>query len=409
VTKDKPKIALLVSDTNPGGTATSTDLLVRNIDRGKYKVVVVVCGPGPVGERIGKNADEFHNLGVGSWPHVRRLKKGCLRANPFGWLALMVWILRCAWRVSFWLRKEQIDLIHTNTSHFNLVAGIAGRLTGVPSIWHIRVPQSMPLRRGGPFLVEGYLAAALATKFIANSCYTAGTFHHTWKRKTVIAWNAVDVAAINSNQREGQLRKMAGASGGERLVGVTGLISHRKGMDRFIEMAAKLAKSRDDVRFVIVGGAHGEASTQCYHELVRLAEELGVSGKLHFAGDIDDASYYVGDMDAFFMCSRPGTESFGLVVIEAMAAAVPVVAFANDAIPEIIEDGETGYLVPEGDTAAAAGRISQILDDSKLAGKLKEAGEQKVLKNFDVPVLISNIEKLYAEVLQRPRRDWRNK
>jgi glycosyltransferase involved in cell wall biosynthesis len=312
----------------------------------------------------------------------------------------MVWILRCSWRVFLWLRKEQIVLIHTNTSHFNLIAGIAGRLAHVPSIWHIRVPQVMPLRRGGPFLVEGYLAALLATKFIANSHYTASTFHHTWKRKTVIIWNAVDAAAISLNHRKGQIRKMAGILDSEKLVGVTGMIAHRKGMDRFIEMAAKVAESRDDVKFVIIGGALGEIGLKCRDELVMLAEKLGISEKLHFTGNIEDASYYTGDMDVFFMCSRPGTETFGLVVIEAMAAEVPVVAFANDAIPEIIEDGKTGFLVPEGDTVAATKRILQILDDPKLAGELKKAGKEKVLKNFDTPILISNIEKLYAEVLQ---------
>lgn len=192
---------------------------------------------------------------------------------------------------------------------------------------------------------------------------------------------------------------MVGVLDSEKLVGVTGLISHRKGMDRFIEMAAKLAESRDDVKFVIVGGAHGEASTKCYDDLVRLAEKLGIAGKLHFTGDIDDAPYYMGDMDAFFMCSRPGTETFGLVVIEAMAAGVPVAAFANDAMPEIIEDGKTGFLVPEGDTAAAE-RISQILDDPKLAAKFKKAGQERVFKNFDIPILVDNIEKLYADVLQ---------
>ena len=361
--------------------------------------MVVVCGPGPVGEQIGRNADEFHNLGVGSWSPVRKLKNGQLRANPLAWLALIVWILRCSWRVFVWLRKEQIDLIHANTSHFNLIAGIAGRFARVPSIWHIREPQHKPWRRGGPFLVEGYLAALLATRFIANSYFTASTFHHTWKRKKVVAWNAVDVSAISSNQRKGKLREMVGVLDSEKLVGVTGLISHRKGMDRFIEMAAKLAESRDDVKFVIVGGAHGEASTKCYDDLVRLAEKLGIAGKLHFTGDIDDAPYYMGDMDAFFMCSRPGTETFGLVVIEAMAAGVPVAAFANDAMPEIIEDGKTGFLVPEGDTAAAE-RISQILDDPKLAAKFKKAGQERVFKNFDIPILVDNIEKLYADVLQ---------
>ena len=72
-------------------------------------------------------------------------------------------------------------------------------------------------------------------------------------------------------------------------------------------------------------------------------------------------------MDTFFMCSLKGTEPFGLVVTEAMAAGVPVVAFANDAMPEIIEDGKTGFLVPEGDTDSAAERVLRILEDDNAA------------------------------------------
>ena len=398
--RDKPKIAMFVNDTNPGGSAELASLLVKNIDREKYKVVVVVCCPGPVGEQIGRNADEYHNLKTCSFPYLRKFKNGKYHEDIFAWPALIAWLVRSTWRLFFWLRRNRIDLIHSHLVYWNLIGSVAARIAGIPSICHIHGPPHFSWKRGGTLVGGGYLDAWLAARFVAVSHFTASTFHRCWKKKTVVIWNAVDTKSIAANQERGKLREMSKVSDAEMLVGVAGVIVPRKGMERFVEMACKLARERDDVKFVIVGDPWGKMGKSIMSDLMKSAETGGISEKLYFTGRLENASFYMSDMDAFFMCSRPGTETFGLVVIEAMAAGVPVVAFANDAMPEIIEEGKTGFLVPEGDTTAAAERISQILDDPKLAAKFKKAGQERVFKNFDIPILIDNIEKLYADVLQ---------
>jgi glycosyltransferase involved in cell wall biosynthesis len=403
----RPKIAFLVSDTDGGGTATSTSLLVKNIDRDKFRVVVVACGPGPKAAKIGAVADEYHNLNIGSYPPLRKIINGKEQEDLLARVHLIVWLIRCVWRLTKWLKKEKIDLIHTNSVEFNLIAGIAGRLTGVPSVWHIRSPQKMAWRRGGPFLVEGYLAAWLATKVIANSYFTAKACHKSWERKIVVVWNAINVEDIIAHQCSGRLREIANVAADKKIVGLSGHIEHRKGIDRFIAMAAQLAQKRDDVRFVVIGGdvAQKNISQAVKAELLRQAEDLGIIDKLCFAGHLDNAPYYLGDMDAFFMCSLPGTETFGLVVIEAMAAGVPVVAFNNDAMGEIIIDGETGYLVPEGEVDLAAERISSILDDKVLANDLKKAGLNRVRTYFEISRLINSTQELYYEILLTKNRN----
>lgn len=398
---NKLKIAFLVSDTDGGGTATSTSLLVRNINRDKFYVVVVACGPGSEASKIGGYADEYHNLKIGSYPNLRKPKDDKVREDYLARFHLIVWLTRCIWELNKWLRKEKIDLIHTNSVQFNLIAGIAGRLAGVPSVWHIRSPQNMAWRRGGPFLVEGYLASWLATRFIANSHFTARACHKSWKKKTVVMWNAITVERIIENQLPGKLREIANVSEDEKVVGLLGLIEHRKGIDRFIKMAAKLAQNRDDVRFIIVGGEVGqkEISQVVKAELLNLAEKLGIIEKLCFTGHIDNAPYYIGDMDVFFMCSQPGTETFGLVVIEAMAANVPVVAFNNDAMSEIIIDGETGFLVPDGEIELATQHISNILSDKLLAQRIKKEALNRVKTYFDIHLLINSVQKLYCDII----------
>jgi len=399
-TKSKPKIAFLVSDTDIGGIKTSVSLLLKNIDRSKFHVVVIACGSGPIVPSIANYADEYYNLETGNYPQLRRIKNGKLQEDFIARFRLIKWLTTSIWKLSRLLRKEKIELIHTNSLQFSLIAGVAGRLAKVPSVWHIRAPKNMAWRRGGPFFVEGYLASWLATIFIANSYFTASGFHKSWKKKTVVIWNAIDVEDIITNQRHGRLREIANVPENKKLVGLIGLIEHRKGIDRFVEMAAKLSKKRKNVRFVVIGGdvVQQKISQEVKADLIKLAEKLGVSERLCFTGNIDNASYYLGDMDTFFMCSRPGTETFGLVVIEAMAAGVPVVAFDNDAMSEIIIDNETGYLVPEGDIDLATERISSILDNNILANDMKEAGSDRVRTDFDIPVLINNIQKLYWRV-----------
>lgn len=400
MSKDRAKIAMFISDINAGGTGALINLLVKNLDREKFQIIVVACGPGPVAEQIGKNGDEYHNLRTGSIPCLLKFKEGKLYENIFAWPRMIVWMLKSTWKLFLWLRKNKIDIIHSHLISYHLIAGLAGRMAGVPSIWHMHGPSNLSWRRGGPLLAGGYLDTWLATCFMAVSHFTASTFHPSWKKKTVVIWNAIDAKAVASNQRNGELRKMTNTSSEEKLIGVVAIIQPRKGLDRFIETAAKVAQKRNDVKFVIIGEIWHEMGKKILSDLSAMAEKSGIKEKVCFIRGLKNASYYMSDMDVFFMCSIPKTETFGLVVIEAMAAGVPAVAFANDAMPEIIEEGKTGFMVPDGDTTLAAERILRVLDNPQLAGKFKETARNRVYSNFDVPILVKKIEALYTEMLQ---------
>jgi glycosyltransferase involved in cell wall biosynthesis len=395
----KLRIVLFVSDTNAGGVAAIQRLLVEGISREKFHIIVVACGPGPVAKDLMEHADEYYNLGVGSFPLLRKLRKGKAGEDVWGWLKLTVWLFRCVWRLWRWLRKSNVDIIHSHIVHYNLIAGIAGRLAGVPSVWHIHGSQNRSWRRGGPFLVEGYLASWLASKFIAVSHYTAETFHHSWKRKATVLWNGIDIDGIAFSQKRGRLREMAGVLDHEKLVGVIGLIEYRKGMDRFIQVAAKVAQYYEDVKFIIIGSPINEMGEKFLIQLKHSAANYGIADKVCFAGRVENASCCVGDLDVFFMCSRPGAEALPTVVLEAMSGKVCVVGFSNFSMPEIIEEGKTGFLVAEGDVEGAADKILEILDNEQLANSFKDAAFDRVKEKFDLPVWVEGIEKLYMEIL----------
>lgn len=398
--KDKPKIAIFVSDTNSGGIETIVQLLVKEIDRRKYQVIVVACGSGPVAERLGRYADKYHNLKTGSMPNLTKFRNGRYHTDILAIPVLLLWLVKSIWRMASWLRRNKIDLVHSHISAFSLIGGIAGKITGVPLIWHIHCPQSQRWSRGGALLANGYLGSWLATQFIANSDFTTTQIHHSWRKKTTVVLNCTDVNFVASNQQKGRLREMAGVPEIEKLVGIIALVSVRKGLPRFIEMAAKVTQKRQGVKFVIIAGVFNEMSGKILSDLITMSHDLGLDEKLCFVRNLENASTYMGDMDAFFMCSMKGTEPFGLVVTEAMSAGVPVVAFANDAMPEIIEDGKTGFLVPDGDTDAAADQILSILDDDHLSSRIAQAARKRAYEYFDIPVFVRNIENVYQEILQ---------
>ncbi|GEM_PF-1898728 len=401
MTKNKLKIAMFISDTNAGGLETLITMLAKNIDREKFQVVVVTCGPGPVATRISKYGDEYHNLETGSFPRISKFRNDVYYTDIFAIPTLVLWMIKTTWRMYFWLRKNKIDLIHSHLAAFSLMAGIAGRIAGIPLIWHLHCPPKVRWSRGGPLLTGGYLASWVTTRFIAISRFIADQTHRSWKKKIVTVLNASDVKMLACKQYRGRLRKMANISQNEKLVGIVAVVSPRKGLPRFIEMAGEIANKRDDMKFVVIGAVDTEMGEKIFSDLAAMTEKLGISDKVRFIKNLESAANYLGDMDAFFMCSLPGTEPFGLVVTEAMAAGVPVVSFANDAMPEIIEDGKTGFLVPEGDTALAGERILQILNDDNLAAQIAEAAREKTYEKFDCPIFVNNIEKVYMEVSQK--------
>lgn len=394
-------IAYFLSDINSGGVNTVQAVIVKGIDRRRFKAVVVVCGSGVIGAELAGYADEFYNLNVGSFPKVRKLVKGKVVSDNLAWLKLIIWICRSFLAFKKWLKIHKPDIIHSHIIHYNFISGLCGKLSGIPSVWHIHNSQRQTFRRGGPFLVEGYLASKLASCFIAVSRYTAETFHSSWSSKTKVVYNRIDTNNILSNQQKGRLRKLAKANDNDKLVGVVGIVQYRKGFDRFVEAAGITAKKMNNVKFVIVGPANSTEGERILEQLKERVKQLGIQDRFTFAGGVENACYCVGDMDVFFMCSRPDAEALPMVVIEAMAAGVPIVGFDSFSMDEIVQDGKTGFLIPDGNLDKAAERITELLSDQNLADKFKNESIKRAKSKFDVSGFIENIEKLYLQILDK--------
>jgi len=134
-------------------------------------------------------------------------------------------------------------------------------------------------------------------------------------------------------------------------------------------------------------------------ELKKLAHELGLKDRAHFAGNTPNPERFMEIMDVFALTSR--SEGMPLVVLEAWASGLPVVASRVGGLPEMIDEGRTGILFEAGDDAALASRLEELLEDRELAQHLADEGRANVRKHFDASVMAANYQRHYMELLGR--------
>jgi glycosyltransferase involved in cell wall biosynthesis len=177
------------------------------------------------------------------------------------------------------------------------------------------------------------------------------------------------------------------------IVAAAGRLSREKGFDQLVEAAYLVTKAESSAGFVLFGeGPQREI-------LTRQIAELGLERHFVLGGFRTDVQRLLPFVDAVVNSSY--TEGLPVIVLEAMAAAVPVVATAVGGTPEVIEDGVEGYLVQAGDPAALADRILRVLR-SGVGRKMGSRGQQRVREQFTFAAQASQYQQLFDRLLHRP-------
>lgn len=187
-----------------------------------------------------------------------------------------------------------------------------------------------------------------------------------------------------------EIRRDLGIPEEAMVIGWIGRFVPIKGPEVFIGVIAGLREKRSKIIGLMVGDGELRMRMENY------AGQLGVKDRVVFTGMRDDVPDLMRGMDVFVLTSF--NEGLGRVLIEAMTSGVPVVATCVGGVPEIIEEGETGLLIPPGDTHATVGAILKILEDTGLARRLRERGRAMV-EQFSLTRMIEDTEKVYKEVL----------
>jgi glycosyltransferase involved in cell wall biosynthesis len=341
---------------------------------------------------------ELDRLGVRYWEHPVAVLRRQKYLNPRGVLHLSTSLVRSVRFLRRLIRKYRIDIVQTNTSTI-LSGAVAARLERVPHIWHVH-ELFRPLE--GRVLTR--LVHALSSVVVVPSQATAANLTKSYlpvRRKLSIIKNGIDPApyrTVTPGQVE-QLRAEWKIPPGTKVVGMIGRIGMWKGEELFVEVAARLAESGNDCWFVIVGGVFDDRK-HLLDRLEELIERRGLRSRVVVAGLRADVPVAMNLFDVLVhMPTR--AEPFGLVAVEAMAAARPVVAVALGGLVEIVDNGATGFLVRPGDLAEAAEKVGLLLRDGATAEMMGKAGSRRVDAEFLSSHFAEAFRRLYRRLAAR--------
>jgi glycosyltransferase involved in cell wall biosynthesis len=173
------------------------------------------------------------------------------------------------------------------------------------------------------------------------------------------------------------------------VIGNASRFVEQKGHKILIEVARKLKTRGIPFRLLLAGEGKLKES------IIKLAKKEGVYENLLFAGFITDIKSFMASIDIFLLTSL--WEGFGYVIVEAMAGEKPVIAFDISSNPEIIRDGENGYLIPFRDTDTFAEKVIALYNNPQLREQMAREARRTAAENFDMDYMVRQIEELIAE------------
>jgi glycosyltransferase involved in cell wall biosynthesis len=354
-----------------GGAEEMVLNVVRHLPARFEAIVCCIHEAGPIGDEIRRTGTPVDVLGL--TPGLRR--------------PLHIEGIRR------YLREKQPQIVHTFLLTASLYGRLAAMLARVPIVIGTEV-NMYEKKRPAHALAERMLMAG--TDRVVVSAEAVRDFYvkqvHADPRKITVIYNAVDFSQARAATPRAAVRQALGIPADAPVAGVIARLTEQKGHRHLLDA---LAATPDlaGVHLLAVGGG------ELRDELGRRADALGLSSRVHFTGPRRDLGDLLGAMDVFVMPSL--WEGLPLSLVLAMGAAVPVVATAVAGIPEVVDSGRTGLLVPPSDASALGAALARMFADPAFRHRIGVEGQASVLPRFDVARYVQAIVGLYDELLEQ--------
>ena len=278
---------------------------------------------------------------------------------------------------------HKIDVVFFSATQDMKAGGIAAKFAGVKKIIFFR-DQAEPIRR---FFINRLIYKSITTHIIASSEETARQMLKNYtlvipEQKVKVIYHGIDLQEFDKQKYNKIIHKAAD----EIIIGTAGTFSKMKDQTYLIDIAVKLKAEGINFKLFIAGSGELEG------ELKKLSERFNLQDHIIFMGFINNLKSFMTDLDLFILPSI--SEGFGYVLIEAMAASKPVVAFNTRTNPEIIKDGKTGFLVNFPDTALFKEKVKLLITDQGLRQEMGKRARAHVEQSFNINQKITEIENL---------------
>ncbi len=352
-----------------------------------------------VSRNLHRMGHTVHVAGSVGSRHIQEAANSGLRTVPYDVTGYFHPVI--AWKLSQLIRREDIDIIHCQHSKDLATVVPAMKLSrkSVPIVLSKRVGSYISKKDIFHQFTFRHVSRVLAvSRVIAENIIQTTPIDH---QRVSVLHDAVDTDFFSpENSDRNRMRGEFGMTEKNTVVGFAGRFTPGKGHEQLLEAAAILRRKNPDVRFLVVGEAsHGEQFYE--HSMRSMAHDKNLQDIVIFTGfrkDIRDV------MSAFDILAFPShAESFGMVLIEAMAMELPVVSTNCDGVLDIVVEGETGlYAHPRsGEELALA--LERFIRDPQLRTKMGKAGRRRVENNFSQKEQTKALDRIYRELLSSTR------
>lgn len=366
-------ILFMASDNNytSGAFLCMVDLCIEMINRGIRPLVVLPCYGNAEQLLIEKHIDyTYIQSGTGLAEGESYRDKETMNEEAVK-------------KVETLIEKRHIKLVHNNTNH-TFVGALAAQRTGTPYIWHVRENIA---EQGFHFIDEdkSYSIINGAAKIINVSEYVGSCYPRQDKSKAVCIYDGVESEKYYCERQilKSDIIKIL----------MPGMIAPLKGQHQLVEAARVLKKTGMNFYISFIGGSDADY----IKKLEDMVEEYKLNDVIGFFSRVNNLEEWYKDSDIVVVCSR--SEAFGRVTVEAQLAGCVVVGADCGATPELISDGNTGFLYELNNSGMLANKIIEACSDITKANAIAKNGQKNALEKYDKSLNCKNVIEEYKAIL----------
>lgn len=367
------KVLRVVPSLEMGGVENTLLSLLPRLDRDKYQISLCCLYRG---DDLAREAEE-HQIPLFT-----------LRMRPR--LDVDLKYLKGINQLRRFLRKEKFDIVHTHLYKANTPGRIAAILARVPII--IANEHNVDSwKKPGQMAADRFLSK-FTNKVIVVSQAVKRFYHEEVglpENKIEVVYNGVDLEKFSKRVDIEKKKEELNIPQDSKVVGIIGRLHPQKGHEYFLKAAAIVTREIPSVRFLIIG----EGTLR--DELEKMADRLGLADKTLFTGQRRDIAEILSVLDISVLSSL--REGFSITVLESMASGLPVVVTDVGGNREVVEESQTGFIVPPENVGALAAAIARILKDENLARRMGERAHERV-KSFSIEKMARQTESIYDEL-----------
>ena len=365
-------ILYLSTSSGPGGAERVISNLSASLDPARYRAILCLFRPGWIQEHT-------ENRGVRTYVIPTQ--------GMFDWR----WVLR----VKRLLKDEHVDLIHAHEFDANVQGTFVAALSGVPLVATVhgknyfweklrrRLAYQWVSRNATMVAVSENLKQFIVEKVGVDSGHVK------------VVYNGVDLLPHCGPDDIDQCRKELDLPTGDQIVGVVGNLYPVKGHQYLIAAIPAVLAKCPNTTFIFAGRGQLEG------ELKEQVHQLGVAPKVRFLGLRQDIPRILAVLHAFVLPSL--SEGLSMAILEAMVAGKPVIATDVGGNPELVEDSETGYLVPSQNSQALADRLISLLMNRDRALQFGKVGQLRAQGQFSLRTMVREYQGIYDQCIEARR------